>query len=69
MHRLSAKTKANYFLTILWIVCGFVVVYNGEAYGSIIYKFFASAVFLRLATYYLLIDFGKVNSISKRKER
>ncbi len=68
MNRLSVRTKANYFLVLIWIVCAFIDIYYGENYGGIIYKFFLAAVFAVIATYYLLIDFGKAKPITKRKE-
>ena len=68
MYRLSGRTKGNYFLVLIWIICAFIDMYNGENYGGIIYKFFVAALFAVLATYYLLIDFGKLKPITKRKE-
>jgi len=68
MAKLSGRTKGNYFLVIIWIICAFIDMYNGENYGGIIYKFFVAAVFAVIATYYLLIDFGKAKPITKRKE-
>ena len=68
MYRLSKRTIGNGFLTLIWIICAFIDMYNGENYGGIIYKFFVAAVFAVLATYYLLIDFGKLKPITKRKE-
>ena len=68
MYRLSGRTKGNYLLVLIWIICAFIDMYNGENYGGIVYKFFVAAVFAVLATYYLLIDFGKLKPITKRKE-
>ncbi len=68
MYKLSGRTKGNYFLVLLWIVCAFIDMYNGENYGGIIYKFFLAVFFAVLATHYLLVDFGKVQPLSKRKE-
>ena len=68
MYRLSGRTKGNYFLVFIWIICAFIDMYSGENYGGIIYKFFVAVFFAVLATYYLLIDFGKLKPITKRKE-
>ena len=67
MHRLSGRTKGNYFLVILWLACAVIDIHNGENYGGIIFKFFAAAVFAGLATYYLLIDLKKAGPLEKRK--
>lgn len=69
MCKFSRKTIATYILTVIWIVCGFIDIHNGENYGSILYKFFASAMFLFVATHFLLIDLEKVKPIEKKKEK
>lgn len=69
MYRFSRKTIVTYILAAIWIVCGFIDMHNGENYGGIIYKFFASVVFFVAATCYLLIDLGKVKPIEKKKEK
>ena len=69
MYRLSKRTIGNGFLTLIWIICAFIDIYHGENYGGIIYKFFASAVFLVVTIHNLLIDFGKVKPIEKKKEK
>ena len=69
MYRLSKRTIGNGFLTLIWIICAFIDIHHGENYGGIIYKFFASAVFLVVTIHNLLIDFGKVKPIEKKKEK
>lgn len=69
MYRLSKRTIGNGFLVLIWIICACIDIYNGENYGGIIYKFFASAVFLVVTIHNLLIDFGKVKPIEKKKEK
>ncbi len=68
MYRLSGRTKGNYFLVLVWIACAFIDMHAGENYGGVIYKFLAAAIFAAMATYYLLIDLGKLRPITKRKE-
>ena len=68
MYRLSGRTKGNYFLVLIGIICAFIDMYNGENYGGIIYKFFVAAVFAVIATYYLFVDLGKTKKITKQKE-
>lgn len=69
MYRLSKRTIGNGFLVLIWIICACIDIHNGENYGGIIYKFFASAVFLVVTIHNLLIDFGKVKPIEKKKEK
>ena len=69
MYRLSKRTIGNGFLTLIWIICAFIDIHHGENYGGFIYKFFASAVFLVVTIHNLLIDFGKVKPIEKKKEK
>jgi len=69
MYRLSRRTIGNGLIVLIWIICAFIDIHNGENYGGIIYKFFASAVFLGLAIHSLLIDLGKVKPIEKKKEK
>ena len=69
MYRLSKRTIGNALIVLIWIICAFIDIHNGENYGGIIYKFFASAVFLGLAIHSLLIDLGKVKPIEKKKEK
>ena len=69
MYRLSKRTIGNGFLTLIWIICAFIDIHHGENYGGIIYKFFASAVFLVVTIHNLLIDLGKVKPIEKKKEK
>ena len=69
MYCLSKRTKGNIFLVLIWIICAFIDMYNVENYGSIIYKLFVAAIFLVFALYSLLIDFGKIKPIKKKKRK
>ncbi len=69
MYKLSGRTKGNFFLVLLWITVVIIDIYNGENYGGIIYKFLIAAFFAVLTTFFLLIDFGKVKPIEKKREK
>ena len=69
MYRLSGRTKGNFFLVLLWVVVAVIDIYNGENYGGIIYKLLIAAFFAVLTTFFLLIDFGKVKPIEKKREK
>lgn len=69
MKNLSKRTIVNYVLVLIWILCAFIDIHNGENYGGVIYKFFASVIFFFIATYHLLIDFGKIHPIDNKKRK
>ena len=69
MYRLSGRTKGNFFLVLLWVVVAVIDIYNGENYGGIIYKLLIAAFFAVFTTFFLLIDFGKVKPIEKKREK
>lgn len=67
MYKLSGRTKGNFFLVLLWITVAIIDIYNGENYGGIIYKFLIAAFFAVITTFFILIDFGKVKPIEKKR--
>ncbi len=69
MYRLSGRVIANFFLALLWITVAVIDIYNGENYGGIICKFLIATFFAVLAAFFLLVEFGKVKPIEKKREK
>ena len=69
MYSLSKRTIVNFVLAFIWIICAFIDIHTEARYGSVIYKFFASAVFAIIGIYCLLVDFGKIKPMPKQKEK
>ena len=69
MYRLSTRTIVNFVLALIWFVCAFIDIHTEARYASVIYKFFASAVFTIIGIYCLLIDFGKIKPMPMKKEK